>query len=202
MRKDYINGGEIVWSIEEMADYIKSELKKERYKHSLGVMETAVKLAERYHEDIIKARIAGLIHDAAKSMSDVEILDIVKSNGYSIDDVSLQNPSLLHGLVASIIAEKKMDVKDKDILNAIIYHTTGRRDMSNLEKIIYLADYIEPGRSFDGVEEMRQVAYEDLNTAMLSALNNTIKFVIQKNQYLHLSTIEARNDIMKKIIQN
>lgn len=191
-----------MWSIEEMADYIKSELKKERYKHSLGVMETAVKLAERYHEDIIKARIAGLIHDAAKSMSDVEILDIVKANGYSIDDVSLQNPSLLHGLVASIIAEKKMDVKDKDILNAIIYHTTGRRDMSNLEKIIYLADYIEPGRSFDGVEEMRQVAYEDLNTAMLSALNNTIKFVIQKNQYLHLSTIEARNDIMKKIIQN
>ena len=187
-----------MWSIEEMTNFIKSKLKKERYKHSLGVMDTAVKLAERYNADTSKARIAGLIHDAAKSMSDVEILDIVKANGYAVDAVSLSNPSsLLHGLVASIIAEKSMDVKDRDILNAIIYHTTGREEMSNLEKIIYLADFIEPGRSFDGVEQMRKVAYEDLDKAMLLAFNNTIKFVIQKDQYLHINTIEARNYILK-----
>ena len=104
--------------------------------------------------------------------------------------------NLMHGLAGSIIAKHIMGIEDEDVLNSISYHTTGRKNMTILEKIIYIADYIEPMRNFPGVDELRKIAYSNLDEALLLSFDNTIKYVITKGQLLHLDTIEARNYIL------
>lgn len=98
-----------------------------------------------------------------------------------------------------MIAKEKYSVNDSDILNAVRYHTTGRPNMTNLEKIVYLADYIEPGRDFPGVEEMRAISYEDLDRALLSALEKTIVHVVSIGQILHEDTVRARNYMLARL---
>lgn len=190
-----------MWSDNEIKEYIKAKLKKSRYEHSLGVSETASKLAKVYGANVEKARMAGLIHDCAKNMGDSEILKIINDNGIKIDKLSLKMPQILHGLAASIIAEKVMGIEEQDILNAVIYHTTGRENMSTLEKIIYLSDFIEPSRDFEGVKELRELAYKNLETALISAFDSSIKYVIYKQELLHMDTINARNYLIIKAEQ-
>ena len=115
-----------------------------------------------------------------------------------LDEIYLHNPSILHGLVGSIIAREVMGIKDEDILSAIRYHTTGRKNMSILEKIIYIADYIEPLRKFNGVEELRSLSKMNLDEAVIQSLENTIKYVISQNGLLHTDTIDARNYLLIK----
>lgn len=182
-----------MWREEEIEDYIRKRLEEDRFHHVLGVRDTAISLAEHYDCELEKAKFAALIHDCAKNMTDKEILDTIKSEGYDIDWVSERNPQLLHGLAGAIIGKNIMSVSDEDIFNSVKYHTTGRKKMSLLEKIIYLADYIEPGRKFPGVEDLRRLAFEDIDKALLSSLDNTIKYVISRGQLLHTDTIDARN---------
>lgn len=190
-----------MWSHSEMKEYLKKNLKKSRYEHSLGVCETAVKLAKIYGENEEKSYIAGLIHDCAKNMADEEIIKTIEDAGIKINILSLKMPQLLHGLAGSIIASNAMQVKDRDILDSITYHTTGRENMSLLEKIIYLADFIEPSRDFKGVEELRELSYKNLDKALLCAFNNSIKFVIEKHEILHLDTVKARNYMIINKVQ-
>lgn len=183
-----------MWGEEKIIEYIKANLKEGRFDHSLRVRDTAIRLAEIYKEDIEKAKIASLIHDCAKHVKDKDMINICERHGYNIDEVSKKMPNILHGHAGSYIAHDMMEVDDRDILNAIAYHTTGRKDMSTLEKIIYLADYIEPSRDFPVVEEIRKVAYEeDLDKALILAFNKSIKYIVDRNQLLHKDTIEARN---------
>jgi len=153
-------------------------------------------LAKFYNVDEKKARLAGLTHDCAKNLNIMEINDLLEKNGYNIDGMFKNNSNIMHGLVGSIIVKNIMGILDEDVLNAIAYHTTGRISMSKLEKIIYLADYIEPMRNFNGVETLRILAYENLNEALLLSFNNTIKYVIDKGELIHKDTIEARNYIL------
>lgn len=187
-----------MWSEQQIKDYLKENLKPKRYEHSLGVRDTAVKLAKIYNCDIEKANKAGLVHDCAKNMTDAELIDIAKKSGLVIDEVCEESPQLLHGPVGALIAKEKMGIEDKDILNAIAYHTTGRKHMSLLEKIVYIADYIEPLRNFPGVDELREKAFINLDEALLKSFNNTIKFIIDRGQLLHLNTIEGRNYLVSK----
>ncbi|MCY6371852.1 bis(5'-nucleosyl)-tetraphosphatase (symmetrical) YqeK [Clostridium ganghwense] len=182
-----------MWSEEQIIEYLKENLKERRFKHSLSVRDTAVKLAEIYGVDIEKARIAGLAHDCAKNIKNQEMLNIAEKYGYNINDVCIKSPSLLHGVVGAYISKNIMGIHDESILNAIAYHTTGRKNMSLLEKIIYMADYIEPLRNFPGVEEVRKLTYEDIDEALIVTFNNTIKYIIKNGQLLHSDTIEARN---------
>lgn len=183
-----------MWSEDKMVEYLKTNLKPKRFNHSIGVRDTAVKLAEIYGEDVDKARIAGLIHDCAKYVPDKEMIDSYENHGNKVDDVEKNMPAILHGKVGSYVAKEIMGVEDKDILNAIAYHTTGRVNMSVLEKIIYIADYIEPSRDFPGVDNLRNIAFnENLDKALILSFDNTIKYVIDGNQLLHKDTIEARN---------
>lgn len=182
-----------MWSEEKIKDFIREKLEPDRFNHVLGVGDSAAKLAKHYNESIEKAVLAALIHDCAKNMGDEEILNIVESNGYAVDWVSKRNPQLLHGLAGAIIGKNEMGVENAEIFDAVRYHTTGRKNMGLLEKIIYLADYIELGRSFPGVEELRRLAFEDIDKAVLSSLDNTIKYVISRGQLLHTDTIDARN---------
>lgn len=187
-----------MWDEGQIIEYLKENLKESRYEHSLSVRDTAVKMAKIYGADIDKARTAGLVHDCAKYMSNEEILDIASKNNINVDEVAKANPQLLHGSIASVIAQNDMGIYDEEILDAIKYHTTGKKNMNLLEKIIYISDYIEPLRDFPGVEDLRKKALVNLDDALLDAFNNTIEVVISRNQLLHMNTIEGRNYLICK----
>lgn len=185
-----------MWDEKQILQYLNLKLNAQRFQHSLRVKDTSIALAKIYNINEEKARIAGLVHDCAKNLKNNEINDFLEKNGYNIDEMFKNNSNILHGLIGSIIAENIMNITDRDVLNAIAFHTTGRANMSMLEKIIYLADYIEPMRNFNGVEILRTLAYENLDEALLLSFNNTIKYVIDKGDFIHKDTIEARNFIL------
>jgi predicted HD superfamily hydrolase involved in NAD metabolism len=187
-----------MWSEEQIKEYLNEKLKKNRYEHSLSVQDTAIKLAEFYHGNVKKASTAGLVHDCAKHMSNDEMLSMAHENQVPIDEVSALNPQLLHGNIAAVIAKNVMGIYDEEILSAVACHTTGKKDMNLLEKIVYIADYIEPLRNFPGVEILREEAFTNLDTALLDAFNNTIKVVIDRGQLLHVNTISGRNYLVFK----
>jgi predicted HD superfamily hydrolase involved in NAD metabolism len=189
-----------MWSEEQIKGYLKNNLKEKRYEHVLSVEDMAIKLAEIHKGDVKNAKIAALVHDCAKNMSDEQLIKMAEEHNLCIDEICRQSPQLLHAPVAAIIGKETMGIEDVDILNAVTYHTTGRKHMSLLEKIIYIADYVEPLRKFSGVDDLRSEAYKDVDIALLKSFNNTIKFVIDKGQLLHLDTIEGRNEILKKYI--
>lgn len=185
--------------IEWMKEKLKEMLDGERYIHSVGVMETAVKLAEKYGEDVEKARVAGLLHDCAKGFSDEELVKMAYKYGIFVDEVLLKVPFLLHGPVGAYLAQELFGVTDEEIKRAIALHTTGDVNMSLLDKIIFLADYIEPNRDFEGVEELRELSWKDLDLAVLRAYDSTICYVIKRNMILYEKTVSGRNDILLKL---
>ncbi|GAA0177532.1 bis(5'-nucleosyl)-tetraphosphatase (symmetrical) YqeK [Clostridium sediminicola] len=187
-----------MWSEEKIIKYIKANLKKTRFEHCIGVKDTAVKLAKQNGVDVQKALIAALVHDCAKYLSDGKLIEYSKKYGFKLDEVTLKNPSLLHGVAGAYIAKTEMKIEDNEILNAIIYHTTGRKNMSLLEKIIYIADYIEPSRNFPGVDILRKKTFSNLDEGLLLGLDNTINYIIKRGQLLHIDTVNARNDLILK----
>ncbi|SHG96948.1 putative HD superfamily hydrolase of NAD metabolism [Anaerosphaera aminiphila DSM 21120] len=170
---------------------------EKRFEHSLRVMQTAEKLAEKYDVDIKKARTAAYYHDCAKIGNSTELFKQCEIYNLKIDHEMKMAPQIIHGYLGAVIAKKNYGIDDEDILNAIKYHTTGREDMSKLEKIIFLADYIEPKRNFKGVDTARTLASEDLDKAMYFSLNNTVEFLCSSNEYIVLDSIKARNYILE-----
>lgn len=185
-----------MWDEEKITKYIKKNLKESRFEHSIRVKDTAQKLAKQYGEDVEKASIAALVHDCAKYLSNEKLIKYSEEYGYLIDEVALRNPSLLHSVAAAYIAKTEMDIQDLDILNAITYHTTGRKNMSLLEKIIYISDYIEPGRNFPSIDVMREKTFNNLDEGLLFGLDNTINYVIKRGELLHRDTVDARNELI------
>lgn len=158
-------------NLDEMKDILEKSIGQKRYIHSLGTMEEAVRLSVLYGGDKEKARIAGLLHDCGKSME--------------------KNDNLTHAAKSAELARTVYHVDDDEIINAILYHTTGRENMTILEKIIYLADKTEPCRKYDGVEELRKLADSNLNDALIYSLERTIEYVEQKNQDLDIESIKT-----------
>lgn len=189
-----------MWDEDRITDYLKKNLKEKRFIHSINVSVEAQKLAKQYNADIDKARIAGLVHDCAKNMSDEVILNIIKKTGYNLEYGEKMNPNLLHGKAGAIMSRDIFEICDDKILSAVEYHTTGKANMTLLEKIIYLADYIEPQRSFDAVYSLRDAAYLNLNMAVLLALDNSIRFVIEQKGFLLTETVNARNFLIENIV--
>lgn len=149
-----------------------------RYEHTLGVAYTAAALAMQHGADINNSLIAGFLHDCAKQLSDEKKLHFCKKHNISITTAEALNPSLLHAKVGGFIAMETYKVEDSDIINAILNHTTGRPEMSVLEKIIFIADYIEPGRkSAPNLTEIRKLAFTDLDKAMLVILADTLSYL-------------------------
>lgn len=180
----------------EIQNELKQRLKPKRYKHTLGVVESAENLTRRYGGDVKQARIAALLHDCAKNMDDRQLLDMARAFKLPLDSVVIAEPQLLHGAVGAVIAKTDFDINDPMILDAITYHTTGRTQMTTLDKIIYLADYIEPNRDFPGVDELRAMSEKNLEDACILGLTHTIQFVLSKDGLVHPLTIEARNDLI------
>ena len=161
---------------------LKEKLKKSRYEHTLGVEYTSAALAMRYGVDIEKARLAGLLHDCAKNISDEKQLELCKKYKIEISSSEQAHSYLLHGKLGAYMAEHKYEVTDDDVLNAIRFHTTGRKNMSILEKIIFTADYIEPSRNkASRLGEIRQMAFIDIDKAMIMIFEDTIGYVISQS---------------------
>lgn len=176
---------------------VKSQLTDHRYQHTLGVMETAIELANRYGADPNKAMLAAIFHDYAKFRPKAEMKQIIIEQG--MDPLLLQfNGELWHAPVGAYLVNVEAGITDEEILAAIRYHTSGRPEMTILDKIIYLADYIEPGRHFPGVEEVRDLAKEDLNGALIQAMKNTIVFLLKKNQPVFPDTFVTYNYLISE----
>ena len=164
--------------IKQIRKKMEKTLDPKRFEYTLGVAYTAAALAMCYEVDINKAQTAGLLHDCAKCMSNEKKLLICEKHHIPVNDVEKKNPFLLHAKVGSYLAMKQFCIHDQDIINAILNHTTGRPGMSQLEKIIYIADYIEPGRKqAPNLTQVRRMAFQDLDKALLQILGDTLKYL-------------------------
>lgn len=186
---------------EKALEIVKAQLTEHRYIHTLGVVETAIELAVRYHADRDKAELAAIFHDYAKFRPKDEMREIVKQQGMP-ESLLHYGTELLHAPVGAYLVEQEAGITDPEILSAIANHTTGRVGMNTLEKIIFLADYIEPGRKFPGVDDVRELAKIDLNQACIQALKNTMIFIMKQNQLIYPETVHAYNSLLAQIKNN
>lgn len=185
-----------MYSIESIKEKLILDIGEKRYKHSLRVAELSRDLAEKYDVDRDKAYLAGLIHDCAKYNEEAYITKLnIDISSYKIS--SIKDP-VLHSFLGAEVAEKVYNVSDKDVLSAIKYHTTGKKDMTKLEKIIFIADAIEPDRYFDDINEIRQASKIDLDLAMMMLLDNNIVFLIGKKALINPLSFEARNYLIEE----
>ncbi|MBU5427196.1 bis(5'-nucleosyl)-tetraphosphatase (symmetrical) YqeK [Tissierella pigra] len=182
----------------QLKESLIEDIGEKRYNHSLRVMETAIDLGQKYCTDIDKIKIAAILHDCGKFIDRENLLKMAYDFGIIVDTCMEHNPELIHGPLGSKIAEKKYKIKDREILESICYHTTGRENMTILDKIVYIADYIEPCRNFPGVEEIRNLAFKDLDKSILLAMEKTIIFLIGENKIIHPDTVKARNFLVIK----
>lgn len=164
--------------LEKIQKKLEKKLKKERYQHTLGVMYTAASLAMRYNENMEEALLAGLLHDCAKYCSVKDQIKLCKKYDLELSSAELEVPALIHSKLGACIAEKEYDVDNVRILDAIRYHTTGRPDMNMLEKMIYLADYIEPGRKMiPPLPEVRRLSFTDIDQAVCVCAEATLNYL-------------------------
>lgn len=178
---------------------LKKRLKTSRFKHSISVMHTAANLSMRYGYSIKKAMYAGLLHDCAKNMTDEELLKICRENNVCISEAEYRLPYLLHGKAGAILAKKLYNIEDEEILHAISFHTTGTTNMSILDKIVFIADYIEPYRDkAKNLKEIRLRAYTDLDECLVFILRDTIDYLKENNIDLDKKTIETFEYYKKK----
>ncbi|BCV20491.1 bis(5'-nucleosyl)-tetraphosphatase (symmetrical) YqeK [Moorella sp. Hama-1] len=180
----------------EYQKILAARLPEKRYRHSLGVAATAAQLASKNKVDPEQARLAGLLHDYARDLPGPELLALATGAGLVTCELERRLPVLLHGPVGALLIKQGLGLADRAILQAIARHTVGSVAMTTLDKIIYLADAIEPERRFPGVEELRRLAGTDLQAALLKAFESSIFYLLGKGQPLHPATIEARNYIL------
>ncbi|MBM7660762.1 putative HD superfamily hydrolase involved in NAD metabolism [Bacillus mesophilus] len=185
---------------ENALSIVREQLTDHRYLHTIGVMETAIELAQLYQGDVQKSELAAIFHDYAKFRPKEEMKQIIVEQGLASDLLQFDK-ELWHAPVGAYLVKNEVGIKDLDILNAIKYHTSGRINMTLLEKIIYLADYIEPGRRFPGVEEVREIASTDLDLAVIYALRNTIQFLLKKQQAIYPDTFHTYNTMVQQYKQ-
>jgi len=179
-------------SISQLRPVALSYLKHKRIPHVLGTEQEAIRLAERYGADVEKARIAALLHDCTKKLDMESQLALCDHYGIQLDELEQVSLKLLHSKTGAALARDVFGV-DEEIYNAIWWHTTGHANMTLLEKIIYLADYIEPSRDFPGVDKLRSVCYKDLNEGLLLGLEMTILEMTDMGNPVHRATLEARD---------
>ncbi|MGE5589712.1 MAG: bis(5'-nucleosyl)-tetraphosphatase (symmetrical) YqeK [Bacillota bacterium] len=173
--------------------WVQGRLTPSRLEHTRGVVKAATELARRFGADEEKADLAAILHDAAKNLGGPQLLSLAHQEGIIVDIVQQQAPDLLHGPVAAALARRELNERDEDVLRAVAIHTTGAPGMSALDKVIYLADYIEPGRSFPGVDQLREAAAHSLDRAVLLAMDGALRYVVDRGWLIHPLTVEARN---------
>ena len=178
-------------TVDELRPIAMSFLKPKRMPHVLGTEQEAVRLARQYGADVTKAQIAALLHDCTKKLNRDEQLALCAHYGIVPDPLERQTLKLLHAKTGAAVARDLFGVDD-DIYNAIYWHTTGKADMTVLEKVIYMADYVEPNRVFDGVDDLRDAVHTDLDMGLLMGLQDSIEEMTERGNPVHYRTVEAK----------
>jgi len=187
--------------IDAAMEAVRNQMPEKRWRHTLGVVDSAVRLAERFGENIEKTRAAALLHDAAKAWPVEKQRQAILADGDPAGLEALEyDKELWHAHAGAWTARRDFGVEDADVLNAIRYHTSGRIGMSRLEKIVCLADYIEPGRDFPGVDRLRELAAAaTLEEALLEAFDGTLRVLLERRRIIFPLTVLARNDLLSQI---
>lgn len=169
------------YDLKLLQKHMKEELTEDRFEHTLGVMYTAEALAMRYGVDMNKAAVAGLLHDCAKCIPNNQKIKLCKKHDIEITEMEKKNPSLLHAKLGAYMAKKAYGVTDEEILSAIRWHTTGKADMTMLDIIIYMADYIEPNRDkAPNLKEIRKLCFDNIELALYEVLKGTLEYLSSK----------------------
>lgn len=185
--------------IKKIIRTLEKELEYKRFEHTLGVAYTASSLAMAHAYDVYAARLAGLLHDCAKGIPDNKKISLCEKNNIEITAVERENPGLLHAKLGAFLARKNYDVEDESILSAITWHTTGKPNMSVLDKICFVADYIEPSRKpLPRIDEIRKTAFTDLDLAVYMILDDTLKYLGQGSKAVDPMT-QMTYDFYKEI---
>ena len=178
----------------ELQRHLKKKQSEHRFTHSLGVQYTSICLAMKYGYDLSKAELAGILHDCAKHYSAEKLIKICEKNKIPITDSESKSPFLLHAKVGALLAVDKYGVTDNTVLDAIRCHTTGKPAMTMLEKIVFVADYIEPGRNnAPNLDTLRQLSFENIDEAVLAILQQTLDYLKGKKQDIDQHTVETYN---------
>lgn len=179
-----------------MTQKLQKELSVHRFRHTLSVAETAVVLAARFGVNPLQAHLAGLLHDCAKGLDASELTALIRLGGISADEYEISMPALLHAPAGEALARGQYHISDSAVLSAIRWHTTGRRNMTRLEKVIYLADMIEPERDdYPGLSDIRVLAENDLDAAVRRAAARSVDYILERGKKMHPRTLElARED--------
>ncbi len=180
---------------EKIISDLKKRLSPKRFAHTKGVAETAAELAQIFGGDKEKVYIAGLLHDMAKELS-IEEMNVLTQN-LDIDLYMRSSKALLHGAAGAVLAKRTFDI-DEEIYNAIFYHTTGRENMTLTEKIIFVSDMAEPSRKFEGIESLRQIMLTDIDDAVVTAADLTLKYLIENKKNIYPLTVISRNYIINQ----
>ncbi|MGR6835389.1 bis(5'-nucleosyl)-tetraphosphatase (symmetrical) YqeK [Syntrophomonas erecta] len=182
-----------------LLEVLSRRLSKKRFEHSLQVARVARDMAKKFGVDEKKAYITGLVHDYAKGISGQDLLNLALDTKLEVDPVDYRLPDLLHAPVGALLVKKDFAITDPETLQAIACHTLGSTHMNALDKIIYLADMIEPGRDYPGLERLKCLAMRDLDQGMLFGLDSTIKYCIYQNRIIHPRTVDARNHFLVSV---
>ncbi|MBD0379050.1 bis(5'-nucleosyl)-tetraphosphatase (symmetrical) YqeK [Paenibacillus sedimenti] len=183
---------------EQLIAAVKEQMPEKRWLHTLGVMETSVQLANRYGADPVKADLAAILHDYCKYWPVQEQAKIIRENDLP-QDLLDYDKELWHSHAGAFIARTQFGIDDEEVLDAIRYHTSGRENMTLLDKVVCLADYMEPGRDFPGVHNIREIAEHSLEKALLAGFDTTISFLVSKGKRIYPLTIMTRNYLIKQI---
>ena len=182
--------------VESIFQEVQNELSPKRWRHTQGVMNKAIELAQRHDGNVEQAYLAALLHDVAREWSPEQWVVEAKMAGLVMDEAALHSPVLLHAPLAAWVAKNRFGVIDELVLCAIARHTIGGTGLSLLDKILYLADALEEGRSYKGVEELRNLAIQDIDVAMLSVYDQTLRYMIKREEAIHPETIAGRNELL------
>ena len=186
--------------IADIRDKIRKKQNKKRYEHTLGVAYTAACLAFIYDEDPLRAELAGVLHDCSKCYSGEELISLCGKAGINLSQEEIDSPQVIHAKYGSFIAKKEYGITDQFILDAICFHTTGRPDMTVLEKIIFTADYIEPLRSgLPDLDELRKLAFSDLDECVFRILSQSVDYLSEKGAGIVPDTLKAYEWYKKEI---
>lgn len=183
---------------EQLIEAVSSQMPARRWQHTLGVMQSAIELAQRYGADPQRAELAAIVHDVAKYWPVQRQAAVIAENGLNAELLNYDSP-LWHSEVGAYVAEYEYGIEDREVIDAIRYHTSGREDMTLLDKVVCLADYIEPGRDFPGVERIREKALLSLEEGLIAGFDSTVKVLLERGQTIFPTTVLARNDLIRQL---
>ncbi|MCQ4086212.1 bis(5'-nucleosyl)-tetraphosphatase (symmetrical) YqeK [Saccharibacillus sp. JS10] len=185
---------------EALIKHVSSQMPEKRWRHTLGVMQSAIELAQRYGADPVRAELAAIIHDVAKYWPVQRQASVIAENQLNVDLLNYDAP-MWHSEVGAYVAEYEYGIEDREVIDAIRYHTSGRENMTLLDKIVCLADYIEPGRDFPGVDLIREKAKLSLEEGLIAGFDSTLRILVERNQQIFPTTVLARNDLLRQLTQ-